>query len=694
MSKKITFLFLAVIMALFALAGCKDGEEPTTNSVTRVEFDKQEITLKVGESVNINATVEPDELSDAKLTWKSSDKSVATVSRGLVTAVSEGQAVITAVSENGKLDSCIVTVIENDDEDDKKPEEDDKKPEEDDNTDSEIEIGSEIGNKCPNFSVPLIDSGETVKLSDYIGKSVVINLWGTWCGPCKAELPDLDRIASDYDGEAVVLTIHSVSGLKNAANYINNNFPDSKILFAQDVPLTVIKDKYFDLLGGTDYYPRTLILDEKGIIRFAQDGKLSYSQVADVLDSITSDDEDDKEDEPAVPEINLVSYTVKISTVGGMSMSKCPIYFYEYTDGTLGEFLDFCATDENGEAEVKLPEKGSYAVVIDQGIPDGYILEPFYPFTSQNLDIKITSDIIEDTMPNGHKYNLGDVMYDFTVTTSDNKQFKLSEVLKEKKAVLINFWYTDCSWCAVEFPLMQNSYEKFSDDIAIIALDPIDYFLDDIIQFKSEYGLTFDVAQDLSGLYEAFDVTGYPTSVMIDRYGVICLIEPGAITNQGAFDRLFAHFTSDNYEQKLVVDYNDIGSEENEPEEDFGDDIQIIDGSYHLNSGDRYITSVYTFKGNRLTIEKSIYGTESTEEYTYEIKVSNNQQTIILTPYKQSGSYSVFECPFSMNMEAPTPYVVINGNYYIFDGSILNEDTIDPDGWEKVEDTDSEGAWT
>ena len=148
----------------------------------------------------------------------------------------------------------------------------------------------------------------------------------------------------------------------------------------------------------------------------------------------------------------------------------------------------------------------------------------------------------------------------------------------------------------------------------------------------------------------------------------------------------------------IIPPTGDDENKEENPEEGTGNvtppNDKIIDGSYHLNSGDRYITSVYTFKGDRLTIEKSIYGTKSTEEYTYEIEVRNNQQTIILTPYKQGGSYSVFEYPFSMNMKASTPYVVINGNYYIFDGYILNEDTIDPDGWKKVEDTDSDGEWT
>ena len=137
----------------------------------------------------------------------------------------------------------------------------------------------------------------------------------------------------------------------------------------------------------------------------------------------------------------------------------------------------------------------------------------------------------------------------------------ISEVLKTKKAVLINFWYTDCSWCVTEFPLMRDAYEKYKDDLAIIALDPPVINNDtktDIAQFQSANNLTFDVALDEEGLFSAFGVEGYPTSIMIDRYGVIAFVEPGAITSERVFDVLFDFFSKDDYKQQLVYDYNDI----------------------------------------------------------------------------------------------------------------------------------------
>ena len=146
-----------------------------------------------------------------------------------------------------------------------------------DNSENNVTTGHEIGQKCPSYSLELVDGdGEKVNIKDFEGKAVVINFWGTWCGPCKEELPHFDELATEYSDNVVFLIIHSVSGNKNASAYISQNFSGSKMIFAYDLPLTKTKDMYFDLLGGSDYYPRTVVLDKNGIITFSYDGKLSY----------------------------------------------------------------------------------------------------------------------------------------------------------------------------------------------------------------------------------------------------------------------------------------------------------------------------------------------------------------------------------------------------------------------------------
>lgn len=48
------------------------------------------------------------------------------------------------------------------------------------------------GETAPDFELTTLD-GETVKLSDYRGKKVILNLWATWCPPCRAEMPDMQN---------------------------------------------------------------------------------------------------------------------------------------------------------------------------------------------------------------------------------------------------------------------------------------------------------------------------------------------------------------------------------------------------------------------------------------------------------------------------------------------------------------------
>ncbi len=357
-----------------------------------------------------------------------------------------------------------------------------------------------------------------------------------------------------------------------------------------------------------------------------------------------------------------VSYSVTVATKGGMAMAKLPIYIYEYEDGSLGDLVDggYAATDDSGKATFTLPKGGEYAAKIDISIPDGYDVLPYYPLVSSDLKIEISSSVIPESDLTGVTYNLGDIIRDFTVTTTDNKQFTLSEVLKTKKAVLINFWYTTCSWCITEFPLMQDAYEKYSDDLAIIALDPYqDDTLIDIKSFRSQYGLTFDVAQDFTSLSTAFNVTGYPTSVIIDRYGVISMIEAGAITSQRAFDVLFEHFTAEKYEQKLIVNYADIVPQEKPnvemPDSDeFGaafDNGTIEDIEYSGDEDDEYSWP--------FIISELEDGTEVVHP-SNAYKEGSYAQLLMSVPLKD-GEAVAFDYYSSTELGADMLYVIVDG---------------------------------
>ena len=71
-------------------------------------------------------------------------------------------------------------------------------------------------NAMPNFTLADLD-GNTVNLTDYAGKAVLVNFWATWCGPCKAELPDLVEFQNEYGGENFTIVGISMDQIGPAA---------------------------------------------------------------------------------------------------------------------------------------------------------------------------------------------------------------------------------------------------------------------------------------------------------------------------------------------------------------------------------------------------------------------------------------------------------------------------------------------
>lgn len=250
------------------------------------------------------------------------------------------------------------------------------------------------------------------------------------------------------------------------------------------------------------------------------------------------------------------NYSVKVVTAGGMPLSDILVYVHN-VDG-YGLCTTPIETDENGMVEFTLMTSDDYSVEL-QGVPDGYEVkggatkDDRYSMTSEYTEIVLTSAPITT---GGFKsmYNLGDVMYDFTLTDVYGNEYKLSTLLETKDMVMLNFWFAECNPCFREFPYINSVYSEYKDNIEILAIN--DYnTVDTIKEYPSRFADGLDVplfAYNELNLSK-FPSYGYPTTVIIDRYGVVCLIEIGAMVDEESWVKIFEHFTGDDYEQRLIT---------------------------------------------------------------------------------------------------------------------------------------------
>ena len=155
-------------------------------------------------------------------------------------------------------------------------------------------------------------------------------------------------------------------------------------------------------------------------------------------------------------------------------------------------------------------------------------------------------------------YKLGDYMGDYTVTDVNGDTHTFSEILKTKKAIVLNFWFINCGPCQMEFPYLQKAYDTYGDDIAVIAINPVDTKSDKIEKYATQNELTIPMVVGDAAWGNLFCTQGFPTTVVIDRYGSIAFKHTGAVVQDGVFEKLFEFFVADNYKQTVVSSINDI----------------------------------------------------------------------------------------------------------------------------------------
>jgi cytochrome c biogenesis protein CcmG/thiol:disulfide interchange protein DsbE len=132
----------------------------------------------------------------------------------------------------------------------------------------------EVGKPAPNFQVTTFD-GQKLSLSDLKGQVVVVNIWATWCGPCKIELPLLNAYyRNQKDNGLRVIAVTTEDSVPNS--YL---VPLSKLL---TIPLAR------NFRGSGDYgrvkaVPTNYVIDRAGVLRYAEAGAFTEAGLNKVI---------------------------------------------------------------------------------------------------------------------------------------------------------------------------------------------------------------------------------------------------------------------------------------------------------------------------------------------------------------------------------------------------------------------------
>ncbi len=119
----------------------------------------------------------------------------------------------------------------------------------------------EVGAKAPDFKAINLATGDSVSLREqYEGSVTLVNIWATWCVPCRVEMPAMERVYQDL----------APRGFKIAAISIDEGSPEDVSAFAQDLKLTfdVLQDRSTKIQQTyqTTGVPESFLINRQGII--------------------------------------------------------------------------------------------------------------------------------------------------------------------------------------------------------------------------------------------------------------------------------------------------------------------------------------------------------------------------------------------------------------------------------------------
>ncbi len=145
-----------------------------------------------------------------------------------------------------------------------------------------LEVGPQQGKLAPDFAISDFD-GRRYRLSDFRGKAVYVNLWATWCGPCRAELPDMAELLDRHRGELAIIAVNRREPLDRAKSFfasLPRNDGGSGVSFT--VNGMDPDDTLFGALRGLGM-PVSVFIDPQGVVTRVYNGGIRLETMEEAV---------------------------------------------------------------------------------------------------------------------------------------------------------------------------------------------------------------------------------------------------------------------------------------------------------------------------------------------------------------------------------------------------------------------------
>ena len=134
----------------------------------------------------------------------------------------------------------------------------------------------------PDFEV-LDKDGNTVKLSDFYGKPILLNFWATWCPPCKAEMPDLQEAYEIYGDEVCFVMVNLTDGSRDTVEVVKTFVADNGYTF----PVYFDTQSSAAMAYGIYSIPTTFLISADGVLLKSKSGMMTASEVEAAMKLLT-----------------------------------------------------------------------------------------------------------------------------------------------------------------------------------------------------------------------------------------------------------------------------------------------------------------------------------------------------------------------------------------------------------------------